>query len=174
MSEVRFLAGKTGVTEHRYAETTYQAGTWPIERRVIFKAEVTQTSGREPRDNPRYVVTNMRGSAQHIYEDVYCRRGDFENRLKELKNDLAMDRLSCSAFLANQFRALLTTAAFALFQEIRRSATTLARATVSRLRIELIKLATRVTSSARRIVFSLPRHCAFKAEWLAVAIPLTT
>lgn len=174
MNEVRFLASKTGVTEHRYAETTYQAGTWPNERRVIFKAEVTQISGREPKDNPRYVVTNMPGSAQHIYEDIYCRRGDFENRLKELKNDLALDRMSCTSFLANQFRALLTTAAFALFQEIRRCATQLARATVSRLRIELIKLAARVTSSARRIVFSLPRHCAFKSEWLAVAAPLTT
>jgi hypothetical protein len=68
----------------------------------------------------------------------------------------------------------MTTAAFALFQEIRRCATQLARATVSRLRIELIKLATRVTSSARRIVFSLPRHCAFRTEWLTVAHPLTT
>jgi hypothetical protein len=174
MGEVRFFATKTGITEHRYAETTYKARTWPNERRVIFKAEVTQLSGRDPKDNPRYVVTNMRGSAQHIYEDVYCRRGDFENRLKELKNDLAMDRMSCSSFLANQFRALMTTAAFALFQEIRRLATQLARATVSRLRIELIKLAARVTTSARRIVFSLPRHCAFKAEWLAVAAPLTT
>jgi hypothetical protein len=174
MGEVRFLASKTGVTEHRYAETTYQAGTWPTERRVIFKAEVTQISGREPKDNARYVVTNMRGSAQHIYENVYSRRGDFENRLKELKNDLSMDRMSCTSFLANQFRALMTTAAFALFQEIRRSATQLARATVSKLRIELIKLAARVTSSARRIVFSLPRHCAFTSEWLAVAAPLTT
>ena len=174
MSEVRFLSSRTGVTEHRYAETTYQAGTWPCERRVIFKAEVTQSPGREPKDNQRYVVTNMRGCAQHIYEDIYCRRGDFENRLKELKTDLAMDRMSCSSFLANQFRALLTTAAFALFQEIRRSATQLARATVSRLRLELIKLAARVTTSARRIVFSLPRHFAFKTEWLALALPLTT
>jgi hypothetical protein len=173
MSEMRFRSSKSRVTEHRYAETTYQAGTWPRERRVIFKAEVTHISGREPRDNPRYVVTNMRGSAQHIY-DVYCRRGDFENRLKELKGDLAMDRTSCSAFLANQFRVLMTTAAFALFQEIRRRATQLSRATVARLRLELIKLAARVTSSARRIVFSLPRHFAFKTEWLAVAAPLTT
>ena len=173
MSEMRFRSSKSGFTEHRYAETTYQAGTWPRERRVIFKAEVTQISGREPRDNPRYVVTNMRGSAQHIYEDVYCRRGDFENRLKELKGDLAMDRTSCSSFLANQFRVLMTVAAFALFQEIRRRASQLARATVARLRLELIKLAARVTSSARRIVFSLPRHCAFKTEWLALARPLT-
>ena len=174
MSEMRFRSSKSRVTEHRYAETTYQAGTWPRERRVIFKAEVTHIAGREPRDNPRYVVTNMRGSAQHIYENVYCRRGDFENRLKELKGDLAMDRTSCSAFLANQFRVLMTTAAFALFQEIRRRATQLARATVARLRLELIKLAARVTSSARRIVFHLPRHFAFKTEWLAVATPLTT
>lgn len=173
MSEMRFRSSKSRVTEHRYAETTYQAGTWPRERRVIFKAEVTQISGREQRDNPRYVVTNMRGCAQHIYENVYCRRGDFENRLKELKGDLAMDRTSCSSFLANQFRVLMTAAAFALFQEIRRRATQLARATASRLRLELIKLAARVTSSARRIVFSLPRHCAFKTEWLALAHPLT-
>lgn len=174
MAEVRSLASATGVTEHCYAETTtYQARSWPHERRVIFKAEVTQIPGREPRDNSRYVVTNMPGSAQHIYENVYCRRGDFENRLKELKNDLAMDRTSCSSFLANQFRVLLATAAFALFQEIRRRATQLARATVSRLRIELIKLAARVTSSARRIVFSLPRHSAYQAEWLALATPLT-
>ena len=173
MSEMRFRSSKSGVTEHGYAETAYQAGTWPRERRVIFKAEVTQIVGREPRDNPRYVVTNMRGSAQHIYENVYCRRGDFENRLKELKGDLAMDRTSCSSFLANQFRVLMTAAAFALFQEIRRRATQLARATVARLRLELIKLAARVTSSARRIVFSLPRHCAFKTEWLTLAHPLT-
>ncbi len=173
MSEIRFLVSKTETTEHRYAETTYEARSWTHERRVIFKAEVTQITGRAPKDNPRYVVTNMRGSAQHIYENVYCRRGDFENRLKELKNDLSMDRTSCSSFLANQFRVLMTTAAFALFQEIRRRATQLARATVSRLRLELIKLAARVPSSARRIVFSLPRHCAFKAEWLALAHPLT-
>lgn len=173
MSEVRFLASKTETSEHRYAETNYEARSWTHERRVIFKAEVTQTAGRVPKDNPRYVVTNMRGSAQHIYENIYCRRGNFENRLKELKNDLSMDRTSCSSFLANQLRVLMTTAAFALFQEIRRGATQLARATVSRLRLELIKLAARVTSSARRIVFSLPRHCAFKTDWLALAHPLT-
>ena len=174
MSEVRFLSEKSRVTEHRYAETTYASRSWPHERRVIFKAEVTRTPGREPRDNPRYVVTNMRGSARHIYQDVYCRRGDFENRLKELKRDLSMDRTSCSSFLANQFRVLFTVAAFALFQEVRQRATQLAHATVARLRLELIKLAARVTSSARRIVFSLPRHFAFKPEWLAVAATLTT
>ena len=174
MSEVRWTSGKSGATEHRYAETTYQAGTWPHERRVIFKAEVTQISGREARDNPRYVVTNMRGSARHVYENLYCRRGDFENRLKELKNDLSMDRLSCSAFLANQFRVIMATAAFALFQELRQGAAQLRRASVARLRLELVKLAARVSSSARRIVLSLPRHFAFKADWLALAQPLTT
>ena len=174
MSEVRHLSAQSGVTEHRYAETTYQAKTWSQERRVIFKAEVTRYPGRPPRDNPRYVVTNMRGSAKHIYENIYCRRGDFENRLKELKNDLSMDRLSCSRFLANQFRVILATAAFALFQELRQGAPTLRRATVSRLRLELIKLAARVRTSVRRIVMSLPRQFAFKAEWLALARPLAT
>ena len=174
MSEVRCLSAASGFTEHRYAETTYQARTWRSERRVIFKAEVTRCPGREPRDNPRYVVTNMRGSAQHIYENIYCRRGDFENRLKELKNDLSMDRLSCHKFFANQFRVLLATAAFALFQELRQGGAKLHRATVSRLRLELVKLAARVCSSVRRIVVSLPRHFAFKAEWLALARSLAT
>lgn len=174
MSEVRWLSKASGRTEHRYAETTYRARTWPKERRVIFKAEVTRLSGREPRDNPRYVVTNMRGSAQHVYENLYCRRGDFENRLKELKSDVSMDRLSCSRFLANQFRVLLATAAFALYQELRQGAAQLRRASVARLRLELVKLAARVASSARRIVLSLPRHFVFKADWLALALPLTT
>jgi len=169
MSEVRFLASQSSATEHRYAETTYQSRSWTRERRVIFKAEVTQIDGRAPKDNPRYVVTNMPGSAQHLYENIYCRRGRFENRLKELKNDLRMDRTSCCAFLANQLRVLMTTAAFALFQEIRRRAAQLARATVSRMRIELIKLAARVTSSARRVVLHLPRHFAYREEWLAIA-----
>ena len=73
-------------TEHVYTETNeYQAGTWNHARRVVIKAEVVRLGDREPRDNPRFVVTNMRQTPRFLYEKVYCARGDAENRIKELK-----------------------------------------------------------------------------------------
>ena len=73
-------------TEHVYTETNeYQAGTWNHARRVVIKAEVVRHRDREPRDNPRFVVTNMRQTPRFLYEKVYCARGDAENRIKELK-----------------------------------------------------------------------------------------
>ena len=71
-------------TEHVYTETNeYQAGTWNHARRVVIKAEVVRHRDREPRDNPRFVVTNMRQTPRFLYEKVYCARGDAENRIKE-------------------------------------------------------------------------------------------
>ena len=89
-------------TEHVYTETDeYQAGTWNHARRVVIKAEVVRHRDREPRDNPRFVVTNMRQTPRFLYEKVYCARGDAENRIKELKA-LQIDRTSCQTFSANQ------------------------------------------------------------------------
>ena len=103
-------------TEHVYTETDeYQAGTWNHARRVVIKAEVVRLADREPRDNPRFVVTNMRQTPRFLYEKVYCARGDAENRIKELKA-LQLDRTSCQAFSANQLRVLLTAAAYVLMQ----------------------------------------------------------
>ena len=82
-------------TEHVYTETNeYQAGTWNHARRVVIKAEVVRHRDREPRDNPHFVVTNMRQTPRFLYEKVYCARGDAENRIKELKA-LQIDRTSC-------------------------------------------------------------------------------
>ena len=70
-------------TEHVYTETNeYQAGTWNHARRVVIKAEVVRHRDREPRDNPRFVVTNMRQTPRFLYEKVYCARGDAENRIR--------------------------------------------------------------------------------------------
>ena len=93
--------------------TSYQAGTWNHARRVVIKAEVVRLGDREPRDNPRFVVTNLRQTPRFIYEKVYCARGDVENRIKELKA-LQIDRTSCQDFSANQLRVLLTAAAYVL------------------------------------------------------------
>ena len=81
---MRVLAEVTGKTEQVYSETSYTANTWPRERRVIFKAEVVRADGKESKENPRFVITNLPQSPQWIYEEVYCQRGEIENRIKEL------------------------------------------------------------------------------------------
>jgi Transposase DDE domain group 1 len=118
MRRARQLSRRSGKTEHIYGEVRYKAGKWPGLRRVIIKAEVVRAAHKDPKDNPRFVITNMKQSPQWIYERVYCQRGDIENRLKEL-HQLEIDRTSCTSFWANQFRVLLTAAAYILMQELR-------------------------------------------------------
>ena len=82
-----------------YAEAPYPAGRWKRKRRVAFKAEVVTHPGREPRDKDRYVVTNLRRGARAVFAEFH-RHHDMENRIKELKGDLQMDRTSCESFWA--------------------------------------------------------------------------
>ena len=153
MQVARVLAEVTGETEHIYSETNYAAKTWPRERRMIFKAEVVRADGKESKDNPRFVITNMKQTPLWIYEEVYCQRGEIENRIKELYA-LEIDRTSCSNFWANQFRVLLTAAAYVLMQELRLCAagSNCSRAQVWTLRERLLKLGARVMVSVRRMV----------------------
>ena len=84
---------------------------------MIVKAEHTAQGA-----NPRFVVANVPGDPQELYEEVYCQRGEMENRIKEQQLDLFADRTSCHRFLANQFRLLLSSAAYVLVQALRRTA----------------------------------------------------
>jgi len=174
LAPMRLRSELTGATEHVYGECNYAAKTWDRERRVIIKAEVVQHAGREPRDNPRFVVTNLKRVPQRLYELVYCMRGEIENRIKELHHGLSFDRTSCTRFLANQLRVLLTAAAYVLMQEIRAAAarTSLARAQVSTLRERLFKLGVEVVVSVRRIVLHLPATFPFRDEWHDIAAAL--
>jgi hypothetical protein len=174
MIDARARHAIRGQTAHVYTEASYQAQTWTHPRRVIIKAEVVQHPGREPRDNPRFVVTNLRQRAQWIYERVYCARGDIENRIKELHHDLAIGRTSCSRFWANQLRVLLTAAAYVLMQELRLRAarTSCARAQVSTLRLRLFKLGVRVVRSVRRVVLHLPVSSPDASTWQRIALSL--
>jgi hypothetical protein len=173
MQVARVLTEVTGETEHVYSEAIYAAKTWPRERRMIFKAEVVRADGKEPRDNPRFVITNLQQTPQWIYEEVYCQRGEIENRIKEL-HALKIDRTSCSSFWANQFRVLLTAAAYVLMQELRLSAagTHCARAQVWTLRERLLKLGARVVVSVRRMVLHLPASFPFLPAFRHVALAL--
>ena len=171
MGTARRLSRESGETAHLYSETRYAAGTWDHRRRVIIKAEVVRHPGRKPKDNPRFVVTNLKHSPRHLYEAIYCARGDIENRIKELHHGLEIDRTSCSRFLANQLRGLLTAAAYVLYQELRlRAASTAFRsAQVSTLREHLMKLGAWVESTVRRIVLHLPATCLHRNDWQIIA-----
>ncbi|MEO7272112.1 MAG: IS1380 family transposase [Vicinamibacterales bacterium] len=171
MIDVRTAVAALGATAHVYGDTHYAAGTWAGPRRIIIKAEVVHLAGRDARDNPRFVITNLRQTPQWIYEHVYCQRGEIENRLKELHHGLEIDRTSCTRFWANQLRVLLTAAAYVLFQELRLRAarTAYARAQVTMLRERLLKIGTHVVASARRYVLHLPRAFPDVRAWQTIA-----
>jgi len=173
MQVARLLAGLTDQTEHVYGEASYAAGSWKRERRVIIKAEVVRAEDKAPKDNPRFVITNMKQSPQWLYEEVYCQRGEIENRIKEL-HAMEIDRTSCSLFWANQFRVLLTATAYVLMQELRLSAagTNCARAQVWTLRERFLKLGARVMVSVRRMVVHLPQSFPFLTTFRHMALAL--
>src|SRR5664280_2516887 len=173
MRQARRLSRQSRKTEHVYGEANYAARTWPQQRRIIIKAEIVHAEGKKPKDNPRFVITNMKQSSQWLYEEVYCQRGEIENRIKEL-HDLQIDRTSCSDFWANQLRVLLTAAAYVLMQELRLHAarTSCARAQVWTLRERLLKLGARVLVSVRRVVVHLPASFPFLPTFREVALAL--
>jgi hypothetical protein len=173
MRTARRLSRQSRKTEHVYGEANYAARTWPQQRRIIIKAEVVRAENKKPKDNPRFVITNMKQSPRWLYEEVYCQRGEIENRIKEL-HDLQIDRTSCSDFWANQLRVLLTAAAYVLMQELRLQAahTICARAQVWTLRERLLKLGARVLVSVRRVVVHLPASFPFLPTFRQVALAL--
>ena len=175
MKRVRRASQNSEQTEHIYGECQYSTQkTWPWPRRVIYKAEVVWGEGKEPKDNPRFVITNLKQSPQWIYEEVYCQRGYLENRIKELHYGMEIGRTSCTSFWANQFRVLMTAAAYVLMQELRLGlrGTGSARAQVSTLRERFLKVGARVIISVRRIVLHLPESFPYFANFQRLALRL--
>ena len=144
----------------------YAAGTWDQSRKVIVKAERLHEG-----PNLRFIVTNLPlpaqanlqpDAAQTLYDQLYCARGEMENRIKEQQLGLFADRTSSSTMRANQFRLLLSSAAYVLIQSLRRTVlagTQLAKAQATTIRTKLIKIAARVIVSARRVVLHLSSSC---------------
>jgi hypothetical protein len=166
MRVVRELAERFDGSLATWGETSYRAQSWRRARRVIFKAEALVYPERELKDNLRFVVTSLALAPKKAWE-LYCQRGDVENRIKELHDGLELDRTSCTSFLANHFRVLQTATAYVLYQElrVRLSKTDLARAQVTTLREKLIRIGAVVKESVRRIVLSLPASYPWKKLW---------
>jgi hypothetical protein len=143
-----------------YEDFAYAAASWTQPWRVIVKAEVMAAG-----DNPRFVVTSLEApTPQHVYEDLYCARGNCENDIKAVKNDLHSDRTSATTFLANAL--LLAGAAYVLHHALRMHTlahTPLATAQPSTVILTLFKVATQVKQYKDRILLHLPTSCPVKA-----------
>ncbi len=175
MQRARRASESSQQTAHVYGECQYRTRkTWPWKRRVIYKAEVVRAEGKKPKDNPRFVVTNMKQTPRWLYEEVYCQRGDIENRIKELHYGMEIGRTSCTNFWANQFRVLMTAAGYVLMQEMRLglAGTASARAQVSILRERFLKIGALVVTSVRRILLHLPQSFPYLDSFHRLALNL--
>jgi hypothetical protein len=171
LAQARTIYGKTRENVKRYGEFLYAADGWPAARRIIVKAEVMPEG-----ENPRFVVTNLPTRKPKATYRLYTDRGDVENSIKELKNDLKSGRTSCHRFLANQFRLLLHGAAFVLLQGLQRllADTELAAAQAGTLRSKLLKVAARVRQTCRRIWVELPTSYPYQHLWEIVVTKTVT
>jgi Transposase DDE domain group 1 len=154
-------------TLRRWCKLRYGAKSWKTERRVVARIEETPLGL-----DIRYIVTSLAGTAKHLYENVYCARGQAENFIKLHKAQLASDRTSCRDPRANQFRLILHTAAYWLLHTLRAAApkrSAWAGAEFTTLRLRLIKLAARVIEGAARIRVRLPTSCPDAAMFMLLA-----
>ena len=168
--EARDESRATGQPARRFKELIWSTRkSWSRKRRVIAKAEWTKGEA-----NPRFIVTSLTaadGDGRHLYEAVYCARGEMENRIKECQMDLFADRTSTHTMKANQLRLWFASMAYVLLDGLRRialQATDLADATCGTIRRKLFKIGALVTISVRRIKLAMASGCPYK-EVFAIA-----
>ena len=170
---------KTGKPARRFKDFTWRTrDSWSHQRRVVAKAEWT-----EGKANPRFVVTSLarqEHEARHLYEKLYCARGEMENRIKECQLDLYADRTSAKTMRANQLRLWFAAIAYALIcalphgsspwaegPRIGLAHTQFARASCGTIRLKLLKIGALVRTSVRRIKLAMPSAFPYQAEYLA-------
>jgi len=167
LQEAQQLGERTGKPARRFKDLTWSTlDSWSRARRVVAKAEWT---GGEA--NPRFVVTSLSRTeheARHLYEKVYCARGDMENHIKECQLDLFADRTSAATMRANQLRSWFAAMAYVLVCAVRRIAlrhTQFAQATCGTIRLKLFKIGALVRVSVRRIKIAMASACPYQNEF---------
>lgn len=162
----------SGEKQRLFTEFNYGAKSWPQERRIIAKAE-----HHDGGTNLRFIATSLKNAPDTIYNDYYCPRGNMENGIKQLKLDFYSDRNSCQDFLANQFRLLLSSIAYVLLTELRRShcgLTQLGKVYGKTLRLKLIKIGVVIIKNTRRIQFLLASHYPYQNEFRQAAFSINS
>jgi len=161
LAEAQNESLQTGAPARRFKDFTWKTRkSWSCERRVIAKAEWTKGEA-----NPRFIVTSLASDGRQLYEEIYCARGEMENRIKECQLDLFADRTSTRSLAANQLRLWFASMAYVLVEGTRRLAlqgTALADATCGTIRRKLFKIGALVTISVRRIKFAMASGCPYK------------
>jgi len=167
LEAARAESERSGRSARRFKEFRYATlDSWSRSRRVIAKAE--WTGGEE---NPRFIVTSLTPAeikGRHLYEKIYCARGDMENRIKECQLDLFADRTSSHTMRANQLRLWFAAMAYVLVCALRRIAlqgTQFARATCGTVRLKLLKIGALVRISVRRIKIAMASACPYQREF---------
>ena len=158
---------REGGKQRWIGELMYAARSWDRQRRVIARLEHDARGA-----NPRFVVTSLQGDPQALYEQLYCARGEAENRIKEAQIDLFGRRASCHKFAANQLRLLLAALAYTLMVQLRRLAlkgTELERACAETIRLKLLKIGAAVVRNTRRVRLLLASSHPLKAVFLTAA-----
>jgi hypothetical protein len=165
LAEAEAGAARTGAASRVFKELRYRTiDSWSCERRVVAKAEHLEKGA-----NPRFVVTSIAATevdARELYEEVYCARGEMENRIKEAQLDLFSDRTSAATMKANQVRLWLSSMAYVVMNEVRRvglAGTALEEATCGSMRLKLLKIGARVVVSVRRVVVSMASSYPYQA-----------
>jgi len=141
----------------RFFQTPYAAKRWSIKRRVIARVEATSQGC-----DTRFIVTNLPGRSKHLYQKIYCARGNMENMIKQHKTYTKSDRTSCHRWQANQFRLFLHTGAYWLLLMLRNAAPKRSKwrkATFETIRRNFLKIAVRVEQLKTRIKIALPTAC---------------
>ena len=167
LTAARADAEATGKPARRFRDFTWSIlDRWSRSRRVIGKAEWTKGEA-----NPRFVVTSLKpvqAEARHLYETIYCARGEMENRIKECQLDLFADRTSAATMRANQLRLWFASAAYVLLCALRRiglAHTQFATATCGTIRLRLLKLGALVRVSVRRVTVAMASACPSQHEF---------
>lgn len=167
LAEARTDHLATGEPARRFREFMYKTlKSWSCERRVIAKAEHLQKGA-----NPRFIVTSLKPGSHNprtLYEEIYCARGEMENRIKECQLDLFADRTSAKTMRANQLRLWFASFAYVLVDALRRiglKGTQLQNATCGTIRLKLLKIGARVKVSVRRIVVSMASSHPYQQEF---------
>ncbi len=158
---------QTQEKQRLFAEYDYAAESWKNKRRVIAKVEC-----HDKGDNLRFLLTNMNNTPQGIYDDDYCPRGDMENGIKQLKLDLYFDRNSCTDFLANQFRLLLSSMAYILVYELQRThlcETQFKKSYCRTIRLKLFKVGAVILKNTRPVQLLLSSAYPYQNEFITAA-----